>query len=91
MTIAEAKMGCQPREDGGRGTIHPIGIPADNLESLVTHSKTKGLPFRKEIRNFELWKGAMTPAPANVRRAIPDCHRKTTGRGDKKVRKNIGH
>jgi hypothetical protein len=57
----------QPREDGGRGTIHPIGIQADNLESLVTRTKTKGLPFRKEIRNFELWKWAMTPAPTNVR------------------------
>ncbi len=56
----------QPPRDEGRGAIHHIGIQTDNLEALVAHMKSKGVPFRKEIADFGFWKYVMAPAPDNV-------------------------
>ncbi len=54
-----------PREEG-RGAIHHLGIQTNDLESLVAHLKSRGVPFRKEIVDFGFWKYVMAPAPDNV-------------------------
>ena len=56
----------QPPRDEGKGAIHHIGIQTDNLEALVAHMKSKGVPFHKEISDFGFWKYVMAPAPDNV-------------------------
>jgi hypothetical protein len=56
----------QPPKDEGRGAIHHIGIQTDNLETLVAHMKSKGVPFRGKISDLGFWKYVMAPAPDDV-------------------------
>ena len=68
LTVGEWRLHFydQPPRDAGRGAIHHIGIQTDDLEGLVAHMKTKGVPFRKEIADFGFWKYVMAQAPDNV-------------------------
>jgi catechol 2,3-dioxygenase-like lactoylglutathione lyase family enzyme len=56
----------QPPRDEGRGAIHHLGIETDDLEALVTHMKSRGVKFKKEVADFGFWKYVMAPAPDNV-------------------------
>ncbi len=56
----------QPPKDEGKGAMHHIGIQTDDLEGLVSHMKSKGTIFRKEIADFGFWKYIMTAGPDQV-------------------------
>ena len=68
ITIGSSKINFydQPPKDQGRGVIHHLGIETDDLEALVTHMKSKGFQFIKEIKTFGPLRYVMAAAPDNV-------------------------
>ncbi|TFG06959.1 MAG: VOC family protein [Promethearchaeota archaeon] len=56
----------QPPKNSGRGLVHHLGMETDNLEALVEHMKRIGFTFKKEIKNFGVWKYVMVEGPDHV-------------------------
>jgi len=56
----------QPPRDNGKGAVHHLGVETDDLEALVSHMKSKGFQFRKQIKNFGPLRYIMAEAPDNV-------------------------
>ncbi len=68
IAIGSAKINFydQPPKDKERGPIHHLGIETDDIECLVSHMKSKGFKFRKNITNLGYMKYVMAEAPDQV-------------------------
>jgi len=56
----------QPPKDQERGVVHHLGIETDDLEALIEHMKSKGIEFRKSIKNLGILKYVMAEGPDHV-------------------------
>jgi catechol 2,3-dioxygenase-like lactoylglutathione lyase family enzyme len=56
----------QPPLRPGRGSIHHIGIQTDEIEEIVRRLESAGVPLRKPITDFGVWKYVMVPAPDDI-------------------------
>lgn len=56
----------QPPKDQGRGAVHHLGILVEDLEATVQRLKAAGVPLKKPISDYGLWKYVMAPAPDGV-------------------------
>lgn len=56
----------QPPKDNGKGAVHHLGVETDDLPALVSHMKSKGFQFKKQIKNFGPLRYIMAQAPDYV-------------------------
>ncbi len=56
----------RPPKDSGRGAMHHFGIQTDDIDSLVTKMKSRGMTLKKEITDFGFWKYIMIEGPDSV-------------------------
>ncbi len=56
----------QPPKQAGRAGVHHLGIQTDDIDSVVANLKAHGVPLRKEVADFGLWRYVMVPAPDDV-------------------------
>lgn len=56
----------QPPKFSGRGSIHHFGIRTDDIDAAVARLRAAGVPLRKDIADFGVWKYIMVPAPDDI-------------------------
>ncbi len=56
----------RPPRDTGRGAMHHFGIQTDDIDSLVTKMKSRGMTLRKDVTDFGFWKYIMVEGPDAV-------------------------
>lgn len=56
----------QPPKNRLRGSIHHIGIQADDIGRTVERIKKMGIELRKDVIDLGVWKYIMVPAPDEI-------------------------
>jgi catechol 2,3-dioxygenase-like lactoylglutathione lyase family enzyme len=56
----------QQPKNPGRGSIHHFGVQTDDLDGVVARMREKGVPLKKGVTDFGVWKYIMVPAPDDI-------------------------
>jgi catechol 2,3-dioxygenase-like lactoylglutathione lyase family enzyme len=63
----------QPPKSDVRGVVHHLGVETDDLDSLVTHMRSRGYELRNVVRDEEKFRYVMVAAPDNLLIELFQC------------------